>query len=100
MRGVYPRLGSLTAAVCVAGCTGSPTTGAPVAGPLTRSYFAAATEQICQGYAEAQKALATDLMYAQCMYARGYSVPGFSPSPDSPGYQGGLPGPGATGGGH
>jgi hypothetical protein len=34
-----------------------------------------------------------DTMYAQCMYARGYRVPGFSPSPDSPGYQAELPGP-------
>jgi hypothetical protein len=39
-------------------------------------------------------------MYAQCMYARGYAVPGFSPSPDSLDYQGELPGPGAIGGGH
>ena len=37
-------------------------------------------------------------MYAQCMYARGYRVPGFSPSPDSPGYQGELPGPAAHNG--
>jgi hypothetical protein len=33
------------------------------------------------------------------MYARGYRVPGFSPSPDSPGYQGELPGPAAHNGG-
>jgi hypothetical protein len=49
---------------------------------------------ICRGYAAAQHALPYDTMYAQCMYARGYVVPGFSPSPDSPGYQGELPGPG------
>ena len=55
---------------------------------------------ICRGYASAQRALPYDTMYAQCMYARGYVVPGFSPSPDSPGYQGELPGPGAIGGGH
>ena len=61
---------------------------------------AAATAAICRAYAAAQRALPYDTMYAQCMYARGYLVPGFSPSPDSPGYQGELPGPGATGGGH
>ncbi|MBV8934525.1 MAG: hypothetical protein JO320_24405 [Alphaproteobacteria bacterium] len=61
---------------------------------------AAATSAICRGYAAAQHALPYDTMYAQCMYARGYIVPGFSPSANSPGYQGELPGPGAIGGGH
>ena len=61
---------------------------------------AAAVAAICRGYAAAQHALPYATMYAQCMYARGYVVPGFSPSPDSPGYQGELPGPGAIGGGH
>jgi len=61
---------------------------------------AAVVASICRGYAAAQHALPYDTMYAQCMYARGYVVPGFSPSPDSPGYQGELPGPGAIGGGH
>jgi hypothetical protein len=61
---------------------------------------AATVAAICRGYASAQHALPYDTMYAQCMYARGYVVPGFSPSPDSPGYQGELPGPGAIGGGH
>jgi len=56
----------------------------------------AATAAICRGYAAAQHALPYDTMYAQCMYARGYIVPGFSPSPDSPGYQGELPGPGRS----
>ena len=60
----------------------------------------AVVASICRGYAAAQHALPYDTMYAQCMYARGYVVPGFSPSPDSPGYQGELPGPGAIGGGH
>ena len=60
----------------------------------------AAVAAICRGYAAAQHALPYDTMYAQCMYARGYVVPGFSPSPDSPGYQGELSGPGAIGGGH
>jgi len=55
---------------------------------------------ICRGYAAAQHALPYDTMYAQCMYARGYVVRGFSPSLDSPGYQGELSGPGAIGGGH
>ena len=61
---------------------------------------AAVTSALCRGYAAAQHALPYDTMYAQCMYARGYIVPGFSPSPNSPGYQGELPGPGAIGGGH
>jgi hypothetical protein len=61
---------------------------------------AAAVAAICRGYAAVQRALPYDTMYAQCMYARGYVVPGFSASPGSPGYQGELPGPGATGGGH
>jgi hypothetical protein len=61
---------------------------------------AATVAAICRDYAAAQHALPYDTMYAQCRYARGYVVPGFSPSPDSPGYQGELPGPGAIGGGH
>ncbi len=61
---------------------------------------AAVVAAICRGYAAAQHALPYDRMYAQCMYARGYVVAGFSSSPDSPGYQGELPGPGAIGGGH
>jgi hypothetical protein len=61
---------------------------------------AAEVAAICRGYAAAQHALPYATMYAQCMYARGYVVPGFSPSPNSPGYQGELPGPGAIGGGH
>jgi hypothetical protein len=39
-------------------------------------------------------------MLAQCMHARGYLLPGFPPSPDSPGYQGEMPDPAAIGGGH
>jgi hypothetical protein len=54
---------------------------------------AALTEAICRQYAAAQKAMPSDTMYAQCMYARGYRVPGFSPLPNSPGYQGDLQGP-------
>jgi hypothetical protein len=34
------------------------------------------------------------------MYARGYLVRGFSPSPDTPGYQGPLLGPATIGGGN
>ena len=59
----------------------------------------AVTQAICRQYAAMQRALPYDMMYAQCMYARGYRVPGFSPSPDSPGYQGELPGPPAHNGG-
>lgn|SRR5207247_896907 len=73
----------------------------PAAQAVSERYDpAAATAAICRGYAAAQRGLPYDTMYAQCMYARGYLVPGFSPSPNSPGYQGELPGPGAIGGGH
>ena len=51
---------------------------------------AAVTSALCRGYAAAQRALPYDTMSAQCMYARGYIVPGFTPSP----------GPGAIGGDH
>ena len=61
---------------------------------------AAVTSALCRGYAAAQRALPYDTMYAQCMYPGGYIVPGFTPSPNSPGYQGELPGPDAIGGGH
>jgi hypothetical protein len=61
--------------------------------------YSAVVQQICRQYAAAQHGLPYDTMYAQCMYARGYRVPGFSPSPDSPGYQGELPGPAAHNGG-
>jgi hypothetical protein len=73
----------------------------PAAAAMGESYDpAAAAAAICRAYAAAQRGLPYDTMYAQCMYARGYLVPGFSPSPNSPGYQGELPGPGAIGGGH
>jgi hypothetical protein len=60
---------------------------------------AAMIEAICRQYAAAQRVLPYDTMYAQCMYARGYRAPGFVPSPNSPGYQGELPGPPAHNGG-
>jgi len=72
----------------------------PVAQGQSERYDAASVVQaICRQYAAAQHALPYETMYAQCMYARGYVVPGFSPSPDSPGYQGPLPGPFTHGGG-
>jgi hypothetical protein len=60
---------------------------------------ASAIGQICRAYAQEQKAISADLMYDQCLYARGHTVPGFSPSPDSPGYEGELPGPALHDGG-
>jgi len=63
------------------------------------SDYAAVTQAICRQYAASQRAMPYDTMYAQCMYARGYRVPGFLPSPNSPGYQGELPGPAAHNGG-
>lgn len=62
--------------------------------------YASVVEQICRRYADAQRAQPAELMYAECMYARGYIVPGYSPSPGSPGYQGPLPGPATIGGGN
>ena len=62
--------------------------------------YAAVVEQICRRYAESQRAQPAETMYAECMYARGYVVPGYSPSPNSPGYQGPLLGPGTIGGGN
>jgi hypothetical protein len=53
---------------------------------------AALTQAICRQYAAAQRGMPYDTMYAQCMYARSYRVPGFSPSPDSPGYLGSAAG--------
>src|SRR5262249_31680481 len=60
---------------------------------------AAVVQAICRQYATAQHGLPYDTMYAQCMYARGYRVPGFTPSPNAPGYQGELPGPATHNGG-
>jgi hypothetical protein len=74
-------------------------TGTVAAAQTVTSPQIAIVEAICRQYAAAQHALPYDTMYAQCMYARGYVIPGFSPSPDSPGYQGELPGPATIGGG-
>jgi hypothetical protein len=62
--------------------------------------YAAVIEQICRRYAAAQRAQPVGVMYAECMYARGYLVPGYTPSPNSPGYQGPLLGPATIGGGN
>jgi hypothetical protein len=65
-----------------------------------RESYAAGVAQICSRYAEAQRAQPVDVMYGECMYARGYLVPGYTPSPNSPGYQGPLLGPATIGGGN
>ena len=67
--------------------------------PAGQSY-ADVVAQICTRYAEAQRAQPANVMYAECMYARGYLVPGYTPSPNSPGYQGPLLGPATIGGGN
>ena len=72
----------------------------PAVPPQSLPSYASAADQICRRYADLQKAQAADLMYDQCMYARGYLVRGFSPSPDTPGYQGPLLGPATIGGGN
>jgi hypothetical protein len=68
-------------------------------GPNVGYDHAALTQAICRQYAAAQRGMPYDTMYAQCMYARGFRVPGFSPSPNSPGYQGEFPGPALHDGG-
>jgi hypothetical protein len=69
------------------------TAASPQTGPNVGYDRAAQPLAICRQYAAAQRGMPYDTMYAQCMYARGYRVPGFSPSPDSFGYQGEMPGP-------
>jgi len=100
MKGGDPGVAGVVAALSVAACAASQTPGARAVPPPSRSSYASAADQICRHYAEVQKAQAVDLMYDQCMYARGYLVPGFSPSPNTPGYQGPLLGPATIGGGN
>lgn len=93
----------LTAALLAAACAApeAPGVRAPATpAPSAISPYASAADRICRGYAGRQEGQSADLMYDQCMFARGYLVPGFSPSPNTPGYQGPLLGPGAIGGGH
>jgi hypothetical protein len=89
---------SLRAAAAVAMwlCTAN---GALAQTQSRRPDYVAVVEEICRRYAAAQHALPYETMYAQCMFARGLRVPGFSPSPNSPGYQGELSGPAAHNGG-
>ena len=86
--------------VSLAACAGQKTASLRPAAGLGDSFHDTAAGQICQGYAARQKAQSAEVMYAQCMYARGYVVPGFTPSPDTPGYQGPLLGPATIGGGN
>jgi hypothetical protein len=83
-----------------AACAAPQTLSVPAVPPPSRPSYASAADQICRHYADLQKAQAVDLMYDQCMYARGYLVPGFSPSPNTPGYQGPLLGPATIGSGN
>ena len=101
MRRIIPRPVSLFAGMlALAACAAPQTLDVPAVPPPSRPSYASAADQICRHYADLQKAQAADLMYDQCMYARGYLVPGFSPSPDTPGYQGPLLGPATIGGGN
>jgi hypothetical protein len=86
---------ALAVTLCLAACA-----AAKAQSPPAGASYASVVEQICRRYSEVQRAEAPDVMYAQCMYARGYLVPGYSPSPNSPGYQGPLPGPATIGGGN
>jgi hypothetical protein len=98
---VVPRVaGVLAATISLAACAAPRAPGAPAPPLPSNVSYSSAADQICRGYAGVQKAQAADLMYDQCMYARGYLVPGFSPSPDTPGYQGPLLGPATIGGGN
>ena len=101
MQRIVPRSASLFAGMLALAAWAVPQTrSAPAVPPPSRPSYASAADQICRHYADLQKAQAADLMYDQCMYARGYLVPGFSPSPDTPGYQGPLLGPATIGGGN
>jgi hypothetical protein len=90
--------GAFAAILALSACGTQQTPSATVATPPSSLPYASAADQICRGYANAEQGEAGGLMYDQCMYARGYLVPGFSPSPGSPGYQGPLLGPAAIGG--
>src|ERR1700746_2440237 len=94
-----PCVGLLAAALSLAACAASQTPSVPAVPARSSTSYASTVDQLCRSYADLQRALPANLMYARCMYARGYVVPGFSPSPDSPGYQGGLPGPPTHNGG-
>src|ERR1700732_480994 len=101
MQRIVPRSVSLFAGMlALAACAAPQTLRAPAGPPASPPSYASPADQICRHYADLQKAQAADLMYDQCMYARGYIVPEFSPSPDTPGYQGPLLGPATIGGGN
>jgi len=89
----------LAAAMSLIACTPPRAPNIPEATTPSKISYPSIVDQICRGYAQQQKAISANLMYDQCMYARGYRVPGFSASPDSPGYQGELPGPALHNGG-
>jgi hypothetical protein len=91
---VCPRAPASAATLCLIWCATAQAQNVPAQTP-----YASVVDQICRSYAAAQRAEAPDVMYAQCMYARGYIVPGFTPSPNSPGYQGPLLGPPTIGAG-
>jgi hypothetical protein len=95
-----PRVATLlAAAVCLIACTSSRAPSTPEAATPSKNSHPLIVDQICRGYVQQQKAISVDLMYDQCMYASGYRVPGFTPAPDSPGYQGELPDPALHNGG-
>jgi hypothetical protein len=101
MQRINPRpVGLFAGVLALAACAPPQMPSVPVAPPPSGSSYASVADQICRHYADLQKAQAADLMYDQCMYARGYLVPGFSPSPDTPGYQGPLLGPATIGSGN
>jgi hypothetical protein len=101
MQRVDPRVaGIFAAALSSAACAGPNTSSSPASPAPSEPVRATAADQICRDYARMQKAQAADLMYDQCMYARGYLMSGFSPSPDTSGYQGPLLGPATIGSGN
>jgi hypothetical protein len=98
MQRINPRpVGLLAGVLALAPFAPPQTPSVAVAPPPSGSSHASVANQICRHYADLQKAQGADLMYDQCMYARGYLVPEFSPSPDTPGYQGPLLGPATIG---
>ena len=94
------RLGDRRIAASILALSLAPCAAAQAQNAAAGQSYGSVVEQICRRYAEAQRAQPAELMYAECMYARGYIVPGYSPSPSSPGYQGPLLGPATIGGGN
>ena len=78
MQRINPRpVGLLAGVLALAPFAPPQTPRVAVAPPPSGPSYASVANQICRHYADLQKAQGADLMYDQCMYARGYLVPEF-----------------------